>query len=126
MSLRKHKYKQRLEEILQAVKEAYAEAATHIDEDNHFVEMKDILQLSSQMHYWIGYQALAKKLLEQLTLDEATQRKMRDERRVLCIECMWTGMFKDAFLAESQTLVCPRCAGEAIIVFGTEPKDKTA
>ena len=141
MSLRKHKYKQRLEEALQAVKDAYAEATTQVDSIEHAIEVSDVEKFNAGLHYWIGYQALAKKLLQTLTLDEvkeqaldeaarrkkntkkAEKRRTRDERDVWCVECLWTGQYKDAFLVESQTLVCPNCAGEDI-EFGTGPKDK--
>jgi hypothetical protein len=126
MSLRKHKYKQQLEELkswLQGRREQLVAETKGKDYDAFREGMKSMCA-----------EVLAKltedEIVEQRKDEEArakrsetrrAKRQAKDERQLWCTECLWTGPAKDA-LVEGEH-ICPNCAGEDL-KRGTGPQER--
>lgn len=125
MSLRKHKYKERLAELEQWARVGYADAKAAYE--------------NSLDNLDAGRLAVFEELLQKLTLDEtkeqaldeaarrqrnakrSAKRKAQDMRPLWCVECLWTGPAKDALVEDEH--ICPNCAGEDL-KRGVGPRDR--
>lgn len=149
MAARKHKYKQRLAEVTEVIKNAYLKAKDYTELFAGDIEESENITSETpreKYFFWKGQVGLAHILLQHLIVDEAKEqardkavrkkknakknlrKKERDDRKVWCKECLWCGEYRDAFRfrRKGAQLVCPCCSEESHdnigdVVFGDGP-----
>jgi hypothetical protein len=117
MTLRKHKYKQRLKELENLVAVEAARAGVRRDKAKTATEKA--YHDGQRDAYSLVVQEMTRREQERQETDEqqrvyineqkTEKRKRRDERMVWCVECLYICRFGEAYIDRATPLTCPNC-----------------